>query len=105
MRLHAWGFFAITLMVFGSAEDQIANKSELLHVEVLEVMAPGGCAVTAELARAYLLPEIEGAERLAYVCHTSLRENELEIMQTKAAADNAKRAAARLEPSRAPTLP
>ncbi len=89
MRLYAWGFFAVTLMVFGQSDRAADVGSRLLHVEVVPVMAPGGCEVTAFLAETYLVPAVAGAERLAYVCHTALRDGDLEAMQRAAAARNA----------------
>ena len=88
MRLYGWSVAAITLMVFGGAPAEDPGRSQLLHTEVLPLMASDGCPLTAALARHYLVPSIEGGERLAYVCHGALRATELEDMQRRAAARN-----------------
>jgi hypothetical protein len=97
MRLHDWGVFAVTLMVFGTGADDPGSERKLLRVEVLPLMSATACGQTADLARAYLVPTIPGAERVAYVCHSALREAELHDMQHEAAASNARRADAAAE--------
>lgn len=91
MRLYGWGVFAVTLLVFGSPSDSTSSRRPLLHVEVLPLMSADACGQTADIARAYLLPTIAGGERVAYVCHSALREAELREMQRQAEAENARR--------------
>ena len=88
MRLYSWGVIAISLLIFGSDNAADPAASKLLRIEVLEVMSSAGCNQTAKLAEAYLLPEIPGATRVAYVCHSALRETELASLQAAAAARN-----------------
>ncbi len=94
MRLYDWGFLAVSLLIFGGADEAERSGSKLLHVEVLEVLSPAGCEQTAQLAEEYLMPEIPGADRVAYVCHSALRDSELASLQAAAAARNAELAAA-----------
>lgn len=94
MRVYGWSVFAITLLVFGHPPDSASDGRSLRHVEVLPLMSPDACAQTVELARQYLVPVIPGGERVAYVCHSALREAELRAMQRRAATENAARAGA-----------
>jgi len=88
MGLNASAVFAISLMVFGGG-DASSDNQRLLHIEVMPMMAAEGCQITAWMAEQYLVPSIEGGERLAYICHLAVPRREFLAMQEEAAAHNA----------------
>lgn len=87
MRLYTPAVAAISLMVFGAGGPD--DDDRLLHIEVMPMLAADGCAVTAWLAERYLVPSIEGGERLAYICHQAVRQRDFETMRAEAEAHNA----------------
>jgi hypothetical protein len=89
MRLYTPAVAAISLMVFGAAGSE-GEKDRLLHIEVMPLLAAEGCAVAAWMAERYLVPNVEGGERLAYVCHHHVRRRDLEAMRAEAEAHNAR---------------
>ena len=95
MRLYTPAVAAISLMVFGTAAEDGADRDRLLHIEVMPMLAAEGCAVAAWTAERWLVPAIEGGERLAYICHQSVRARDLEAMRAEAEAHNARVAEAR----------
>jgi len=85
MRLYTPAVAAISLMVFGADGD----RDRLLHIEVMPMLAAEGCAVAAWVAERYLVPSVEGGERLAYICHQAVRRRDFEAMRAEAEAHNA----------------
>ncbi len=92
MRLYTPAVAAITLMVFGAA-DQDAEHERLLHIEVMPMLAAEGCPIAAWTAERWLVPAVEGGERLAYICHQAVRTRDFEAMRAEAEAHNARVAA------------
>jgi hypothetical protein len=94
MRLYTPAVAAISLMVFGAGGDD-AEHRRLLHIEVMPMLSAEGCAVAVWMAERYLVPSVEGGERLAYICHRAVLARDFEAMRAEAEAHNARIAAAR----------
>jgi len=97
MRLYASAIAAVSLMVFGAAGSD-GEDTRLLHIEVMPMLAAEGCEIAAWMAERYLVPSVEGGERLAYICHRLVPRRDFQTMRAEAEAHNAAVAAARVRP-------
>jgi hypothetical protein len=89
MRLHASAVSLLVLGLASGAPDAPEATWQVLHTEVAELMTPSACPITVFLAREYLMPTIEGAERVAFDCHEDISVAELARLHVRAAMDNA----------------